>query len=178
MLNLVKTISTELDNLNRRIVKFLRFGRSDVQTSLQASAPGVDANPIKDMVAVYAATEEKGKTVIVGYINKNQISKPGEYRTFSTNDEGDEETYIYLKDDGTIEIGGASDNMVRFAPLKEGYDKTKDVSDAIVTILTGPPINEPGNGAPSALQAALSSALSGKSTGDIDDSKIDEIKTL
>ena len=177
-MNLVKTISTELDNMNRRVVKFLRFGRSDVQTSLQASSPGVDANPIKNMVAVYASTEEKGKTVIIGYINKNQIANPGEYKIFSMNNEGDEKTYIYLKNDGTMEIGGSSDNMVRYSILKDEYDKTKDALDAIIDVLTGVPINEPGNGAPSALQTSLSGALSGKVTGDITGSKIDEIKTL
>lgn len=89
-----------------------------------------------------------------------------------------ESTYTSIKSDGTQEIGGSDDNMVRYSKLKEEYDKTKEVLDTILQILTGSPINEAGNGAPSSLQAALSAALTGKSTGDISSSKIDEIKTL
>ena len=84
---------------------------------------------------------------------------------------------VVLNNDGTLDLLGTDDNAVRYSPLKDGYDKTTDALDAIINILTGVPINEPGNGAPSALQASLSAALAGKNTGDISGAKIDEIKT-
>ena len=177
-MNLVKTISTKIDSLNRRIIKFLRYGKDDIQTSFESYPFGIDSNPVKDLIAIYSPTNEKGKTVILGYLNKNQLAKVGENRLYSTDEDGNEVFYVYLKNNGEAEIGGNSDNMVRYSPLKDEYDKTKDVLDSILNILTGAPINEPGNGAPSALQAALSAALVGKSTGDISGSKIDEIKTL
>jgi hypothetical protein len=177
-MNFVKVISTELDTINRRIVKLLRFGKSDVQTSLEAMPFGIDSNPIKDLVAVYSATEEKGKTVIIGYVNRNQLAGIGETRLFSTDGNGVLKTYIHLKNDGTQEIGGNADNLVRYSVLKSEYDKTKDALDAIMSVLTGAPINEPGSGSPSALQAALLAALTGKSTGDITGAKIEQIKTI
>ncbi len=68
-MDLVKIISTEIDNLKRRVVKFFRMGKSDVRTSLEANAYGIDSNPIKDMIAIYSDTSLNGKTVILGYIN-------------------------------------------------------------------------------------------------------------
>lgn len=178
MINFVKTISTEIDSKKRRVIKFLRLGLKDVQTSEEASAFGIDSHVPKDFVAVYAATGEKGSTVILGYLNKNQLAKVGENRIYSTDEEGKEvKFYLHLKNDGTAEFGGDADNLVRYAKLKEEYDKTKDVLDTFLTALQTP-VNEPGNGAPSAFQAALLGVLASKQTGDISSCKIDEIKTL
>jgi len=177
-MQLVKVISTELDNVKRRLVKVLRFGKSDVQTPFEAMPHGIDSNPVEDMVAVYGETTTKGKPVVIGYLNKEQLAEVGGTRIYSTDDEGSVKFAIYLRADGTCEVGGDTDNMVRYSKLKSEYDKTKEVLDIILQILTGSPINEPGNGSPSALQSALSLALQGKATGDISSSKIDEIKTL
>lgn len=178
MMNLVKVLSSEIDDLSRRVIKFLRLGRDDFQTSIESCPFGIDSNPVSDLVAVYSHTQEQGKTVIVGYLNKNQLSDVGETRLFSTDENGDIQNYIWLRNNGIIEIGGDSDFMVRYSVLKEEYDKTRESLDAIMSVLSGSPINEAGNGAPSSLQAALSASLVGKSTGDISGSKIDEVKTL
>lgn len=116
-MQLVQILSTAFDDLKRRIPKFKRFGNSDVQTSFEASPYGIDSNPIKGMVAVYSETSEKGKTVVVGYLNKNQLAKPGETRLYSTNDSGELKIYCWLKDDGTIEFGGNTDNLIRYEKL-------------------------------------------------------------
>src|SRR5687767_2696330 len=108
MLQLIKIISTELDKVNRRVAKFLRYGKNDTQTALQAGPYGVDSNPIRDMIAVYAPTSEKGDTVVIGYINKNQLAEPGEYRIFSTNVDGQVQASVHLKANGVIVITGQS----------------------------------------------------------------------
>jgi len=125
MNNFVKVISTELDTIKRRVVKILRFGKSDVQTALECGPYGIDSNPIKDMVAVYAPTEEKGKVAIIGYINKNQKALPGEFRMFSTDANGVEKFYVWLKNDETIEIGGNSNFAVKFNELKTEFNALK-----------------------------------------------------
>lgn len=177
MNTLVKTISTELDNLQRRIIKFLRFGNSDVQTSFQAGPYGVDSNPVKDVIAIYAPTSEKGKTVIIGYINKNQLAKVGEHRIFSTDAEGNEATYLYLKDDGTMEIGGASDWMVRFSELEAAFNEFLDdynnhTHPGVIVAVTG------GSGAPAVGTPGNTATTDTPSTADISGAKIEEIKTL
>lgn len=176
-MNLVKVISTKIKN-TQRLVQILRYGERDVQEPIQASPFGIDSNPIKDMIAVYGETGEKGKNVIIGYLNVNQLAEVGALRLFSTDEDGAQQTYLKLTNDGCIELGGNTDFMVRYSVLKEEYDKSKDVLDTILTILTGAPIKEPGLESPSVLQAVLSAALAGKSTGDISGCKIDEMKTL
>jgi hypothetical protein len=176
-MNFVKVISTELDNLQRRVVKVLRFGKSDVQTSDQVAPHGIDSNPIKDMIAVYAKTEQKGETVILGYLNRNVMAGIGETRIFSTNSSGTLQTFIWLKADGTIELGGANDFAVRFNELKSGFDQLKSDHNDLVTAFnahmhatagTGPPSPPtPGSGIPAT-----------PSTANIDSAKIEEIKTL
>jgi hypothetical protein len=47
-MQLTRVISTQLDSLNRRLIKVLRFGKSDVQTPFQALPHGIDSNPVKD----------------------------------------------------------------------------------------------------------------------------------
>ena len=123
-MQLVKVISSEIDTLSRRLVKFFRFGVSDVRTSIEAAPYGVDSSPIKDMVAVYADTSEAGKSVLVGYLNKRQISEAGELRLFATTATGSEVFSIYLKKTGVAEVSGSSlelfgatDNLVKWTPL-------------------------------------------------------------
>ena len=66
MINLVKVISTEIIN-SRLLVKILRYGKSDVQTPKQVSSYGVDSNPVKDMIAVYAKCGSDNNNIIIGY---------------------------------------------------------------------------------------------------------------
>lgn len=134
MLYLVTLISTEVDNLMRRIPKFLRLGNGDVQTAMQAGPYGIDSNPVKDMIAVYGATSEKGKTVIIGYINKNALAEVGGTRLFSTDESGAVQATAYLRSSGDMELNGDADNMVRFSKLEEGFNTLKgDVNTLITT---------------------------------------------
>ncbi len=175
MINLVQILSTSIDSLNRRIPKFLRLGRKDIQTSLESSPYGVDSNPIEDIVAVYLKTGEKGKTVIVGYINKNQQSEPGEYRLFSTNADGIEQAYMWLRKNGNLELNGDDDNMVRFSELKSAFDELKSDFNSLVTAYNSHV--HPGVTSGGASTAPTPSSGS-SSTADISGAKIDEVKTL
>ncbi len=77
--------------------------------------------------------------------------------------------------DKVVINGGELGGLTITSELKTQLDKTKEVIDSIVQILSGSPINEPGNGSPSALQAALGTALEGKELGDysnIEDEKV------
>lgn len=120
---LTRVISTRLDSVARRIVKVLRYGKSDVQEAIETSPYGTDSNPIKNMVAIYAETAVKGRVIIIGYINKNQLAAVGEHRVYSTDENGNLKTYIWLHNDGTMDIGGNSNHMTQFEALKSAFDK-------------------------------------------------------
>ena len=160
---LVKIISTSINALNQRVAKFFRFGRSDVQSSLVSAPYGVDSNPVKDMVALYSSTGKDGKTVIIGYINKNSIANIGELRLFSTNSDAEEQNYIYLKNDGIIEVGGNTDNLVRFSDLKVAFDLFVNNFNTHTHLSSAPGTPTPPPVVPS--------------TANIDSAKINEIKT-
>jgi hypothetical protein len=173
---LVKILSTESGPLGRLIVKFLRYGSNDVQTSISAQPFGTDSNPVKDMIAVYAPTSEMGKTVIIGYLNPDAIAEVGGHRIYSTDESGAVQGTIYLRANGDAEINGDTDNMVRFTKLKEAFDKLKSDHNSLVTAFNthlhptasvGPPSPPtPGAGIPAQ-----------PSSADISGAKIDNVKT-
>jgi hypothetical protein len=162
-MSFVKKISAEVDALTRRVVKFVRYGKKDIQTSLQVAPHGIDSNPVKDLIALYADTGEKGKTVLVGYLNKNVLAAVGETRLYSTDADGALQTFIWLKADGTMELGGNAKHLARF----------EDFNNFVTTVFNAHMHPTAGTGAPSP------PTLTGTaSTASIDSSKIDEIKTL
>lgn len=165
-MNLVKVISTSVDSAMRRIVKVLRMGKSDVQTPFDVSSYGIDSHPIKDMIAIYDITSS-GETVVVGYINKNKKAELGELRLFSTDANGSEKFFVWLKNNGTLQLGGTVDNIVRYIPLDAGLQK-----EAVLI-----------NNELAKIAAALNALIPGIYTHtpisvDISQSKINEIKTL
>lgn len=137
MNNLVKILSSALNSMVR-VIKVQRYGKDDIQTCNEIMPAGFDSSPIKDMVALYAPTNEKGETNIVGYINKNQKAKPGEVRMYSTDASGSELFYTWLKDDGTCELGGDADNLVRYLKLDQGVQKmAQDINTELGKIAAG-----------------------------------------
>lgn len=167
-MRLAKLISSEIDSLKRRVVKALGRGKSDVQTAYEAMPFGIDSRALKDMIAVFADTEGKGESVIIGYILKNQLQKVklGETRIYSTDANGVQKFEIYLKDDGTIEIGGSANNLVKYTPLDSGLQNFKTAIQAeLVKIQT-------------AISSLGGAYAPGSLSVDISGSKINEIKTL
>ena len=178
MNKIVKIISSKVDDRNRRLIKSLGWGSDDVQEVLNVSDFGDDSHPVENMVAIYAETTDIGNPVVIGYINKNQISEVGEKRIFSTDTDGNVVFALHLKNDGTAEFGGNSDFLVRYNELKTGFDQLKSDFNSLIsafnththaTAATGPPV--PPTPIPSQIPATPSSA-------DISGAKIDEIKTL
>lgn len=177
MLSFVKTISSEIDSLNRRVVKFLRLGNNDVQTSLEALPFGFDSSPPKDLVAVYGPTQEKGKTVIIGYLNKNQIALPGESRLFSIDENGVLKIFVHLTKEGVIKMGGDAKNMVRFQEMEAAFNELKaDYNDLESKWSAFAAAYVPGS--PVFTGTPPTAASGSQATADISGAKIEEIKTL
>lgn len=133
MIWITKTISTEVDKLNRLIQKVLKLGKSDVQTAPVAAPYGIDSNAIKDMVAIYAESSVKGQNVIIGYINKNAQAEVGGMRIFSTDAGGSEQFYVYLRATNNLELGGDSRHLARFEELETAFNELKTKFNLLVT---------------------------------------------
>ena len=115
MITLAKTKSDTV-KLGKRILKVFQYG---AKTANECSPFGDDSNPIANMTAIFAETGEKGESVILGYINEHQLAKTGEKRLYSLKEDGSLSFYLWLKNNNTLEVGGNSDNLVRFTPLEE-----------------------------------------------------------
>lgn len=158
-----------------RVIQVLGLGKNDVQTAEQVQPFGFDSSPVPGFTAITAKTQNNSDNIVIGYIS-NQITLINEGESIVYSFDGDIiQSTITLRINGTIEFFGTGDNLVRYSKLKEEYDKTKEVLDTILTVLQTP-VNELGNGSPSAFQAALLLAIGSKTTGDISSSKIDELK--
>ena len=76
-----------------------------------------------------------------------------------------------------IELGGDKYGGLTITPeLKDNLDKNNELLQALLNIISGSPIPEPGNGSPSALQTALAGAILGKTLGNFDDIENEKIK--
>jgi len=159
MINFVKVISSEFNTAKNRVVKFFRYGKSDVQTAFEVGPFGFDSSVPKDYIAVYAATGSNGETVIIGYLNKNQLANVGESRMYSTDAAGALKFYLLMKADGTAELGGNTKHLTRFEELEAGFNQLKTEFNAHVHGGAGTPPTIP-------------------STASIAAAKINEIKTL
>jgi hypothetical protein len=173
---LARVISSTFDSIQRRIVKIRVYGLSDTQARFETAPYGTDSNPIAGMVAVFAPTTDKGRPVIVGYINKNQLAGVGEHRTYATDTNGELKFYIWQKADGTCEIGGSDDNMVRYSKLADVINELQNDIGTLKNNFSGwTPVPNDGG---AALKTATASWAGTALTKDIADAKIDEIKTL
>lgn len=165
-MNIAEVESSQPDSLNRRDVKVTINGSQDVRTAKQALAFGDDCNAPAGMKAIYAPTATKDANMIIGYINTNALAAVGERRLFSTDADGNVKFYIWLHNDGTAEIGGKDDNMVRYIPLNSGLQDFKTlIQEELIKIQTG-------------IIAAGGAYTPGTLTVDISNAKIDEVKTL
>jgi hypothetical protein len=158
-----KVISTIITG-GRNIVKVLRLGNSDVQTGYNIQPFGIDGNIPSGYRCIFADTGNRGEKIIIGIINTNALAGIGELRLHSENN-GSESFYIWIKNNGTCELGGNSDNAVRYSKLYNAMDKLKtDINAELTKIQTG--ITGVG-GAYAKVDISI----------DISEAKINEIKT-
>jgi len=183
---IVTTISHLIQDGFRRIKAVVR-GKGDVQTPYEVMPFGVDAVAPQSWRAVYSETGEDGKSIIIGYFNLAQLDSlvRGEHRIYSTDTNGVVSTSIYLRGDGTMEVGGATDFMVRYNELETAFNQLKTDRDdtatklnALLTAIQTTWVVVPNDGGAALKAAAAGLSSTSSSTADITPAKIEEIKTL
>lgn len=75
-----------------------------------------------------------------------------------------------------VELNGEGFSIVKAEELQSVMDQNAQFISAFKNILSGPPIPEPGSGAPSAFQTALNAALSSLQWGNHDNIQNETIK--
>jgi len=168
MISLAKFFSASIDSTTHRILKV--FGMVGTGNADQVAPFGDDSCPVQGMDAIYMDTANDELPVIVGFINTNQMAGPGEKRFFSIkqNEDGSysEAFYTWMKSDGTYEIGGDTDNAVRYTALNTALQEQITKMQAQLAEIAA------------AIAEAGGSYTPGDITLDISAAKIIEIKTL
>lgn len=108
----------------KRIVTVLQFG---AKTAKEVNPFGFDSCAIENLTAIYSETSNEQEAVILGYVNENAISGPGETRIYAKDLEGIEKGFIYLRCNGTIEVNGSQYTAVRFSELQTSLNVQKDL---------------------------------------------------
>ena len=73
---------------------------------------------------------------------------------------------IYITAKTKIIYNNGTNTTAKADILKTELDKTNSLLNALITIISGSPILEPGNGSPSAFQTALQISIASKQLGD------------
>jgi hypothetical protein len=118
-MEIVLVNSTRINKVWRAIKSV--FGR-DTHESIQISQYGDDSVPLKGTKAIKSETTTAAIHVVLGYFNRNCKALEGEKRLFSSKSDGSESFYIWLKNDGTFEIGGNSDCVAGYNELKTAFN--------------------------------------------------------
>ena len=90
--------------------------------------------------------------------------------------QNDKET-LKIESSGNILFhGGKTSGLIDAKKLVKELDKNNQILQQILSVITGAPVNEPGNGSPSALQITLKARLTGKALGSFSGIENDRVK--
>lgn len=147
----------------KRILKVNQYG---VKTADESAPFGVDSNPIKGMTAIYADTSNDSESVIIGYINENQIAQKGETRIFSLDENGNLKAFVWCKNNGEIHLNGNTYTAVKFEELKTAINNSDTLLNAELTKIQ------------TAISALGGTYVKSNVTTNIDSSKSDKVKLV
>jgi len=158
---------------NKRFNTIVCFG-TDNTNSMQGYnvAPfGFDSVGVQNMQCVFSDTSNNRYPIIVGWLNTSVVAQEGESRMYATNSGGSVVGYVYLKNNGELNLLGDSNWAVKYTELATQFNELKGKFNDLVTaynVHTHP------------LSTGTSSATltqATQSTADITQSKNERIKT-
>lgn len=174
---LLSITQTLINDAKQMVVKVV--GSRTVYTAIEIGPYGTDSRPIPKVVAFYLPTQIDGDEVISGYINVNRKAGEGEYRTFSTDTDGKEQFYVWLRANGILSLGGEDNNAVKFNELKTEFNALKSDHNALVQKWNAfCAAYIPGSPVLTGLPATLATSTVSSNTSNIDNAKNDKIKTI
>lgn len=174
-MRLSKIISSAIEK-GKLIVKILGYGSKDVQTIHNVQPFGIDARPVPGYRGIYADTASKEEKILIGIIHESVLVDEGEIRLRSEDSDKAEQAYLYLKNDGNIEINGDADNLMRFLNTKAVIEEIQNDLASIKQVFSTTWTPVPNDGG-AALKTAAATWAGAALTENIDDSKIDNVKT-
>ena len=133
MITLSKLKSVAIEQ-GQRILKVMQYGP---KTANECGPFGLDSSPLPEYTAIYSETANAGESLIIGYIQKNQIAQQGEARLFSLDSKGLLKAEIFCKADGTIILNGGGFSAVRYENLNSELQQLKtDMNTELLKVQT------------------------------------------
>lgn len=111
----------------KRILKVLQFG---AKTAKESYPFGFDSVPPADWTAIYAETTNKDESVIIGYINRNQLASIGEARVYALGSNKEVTAFVWARSGGDLYLNGSTFSAVRFSPLDSALQTQKTAVNA------------------------------------------------
>lgn len=118
MLTLSKLKSSSIEQ-GKRILKVLQFGP---KTAKEVGPFGFDSSAPENWTAIYGETSNKGESVVIGYINKNQLAEVGGSRVYALDSSGEVVSFVYARASGVLELNGSEFSGVRFQNLVQAIN--------------------------------------------------------
>lgn len=118
-MNVIATITQITITSGKRILQFIGMGKIPY-TGSEYMPYGIDSAPIEGTPALYADTSNRDVRVISGYKNQHQKALPGEFRCYATDADGNVTIDLYMRNDGSMEIGGNANHMTQWEALNQG----------------------------------------------------------
>ncbi len=142
----------------------------DPKTSMNAFSPGIEINPANGENLVFTRIKNSSSFLVtIGGINQKIApdTDRGERRIYSVSSDGETiKAIAKFKNDGVLELNGATDSAVKFADLKTGFDALVTFVNAHIHPFVGLAPGVPGTTA----------ATTPGSTADIDGAESADIK--
>ncbi|HEY5509387.1 MAG TPA: hypothetical protein VIK29_11985 [Paludibacter sp.] len=148
--------------------------------SVENNYPDKDYIDVKDLSGTLYPEVRKRAAIGTGEdAKKGIVITPASGSTVIVSRIGDsDELFVEMFSEvESIVIDGGENGGLTITPkLVQELNKNNELLQAIITVLSGAPIPEPGNASPSALQAALKIAITDKQLGDYSEIENTKIK--
>lgn len=160
---------------NKRFNTIVCFG-TDNTNSMQGYnvAPfGFDSVGVQNMQCVFSDTSNNRYPIIVGWLNTSVVAQEGESRMYATDSNGGVVGYVYLKNNGELNLLGDSNWAVKYTEMATAINEMQTKLNALVTLFNAhvhTTVTSLGTPTPPAVSAS-------SSTADITQSKNERIKT-
>ena len=139
-MNQVGTYISSVIEKGFRRLKFRRFGRDDIMTAYLGTAFGEDYVPVNAKIVQIATTNSSDNIVVCTVRKADDTLNKGEKVLYSTDENGNIKTRIYLRNNGDIEVKGnnlviqdGSDFAVKYSALESEFNELKGKFNDLVT---------------------------------------------
>jgi hypothetical protein len=177
---IVSRYITTTTSEGKRLNTVVCFGtdNTDPRQGYNVAPFGFDSVGTQNLQAVYADTANNRYPIILGWLNTSVVAQEGESRMYSTDSNGGVVGYVYLKNNGELNLLGDSNWAVKYTELASQFNELKGKFNDLVSKWNAFCTDYvPGSPTTAGQPLTLTTDTVSPSTADITQSKNTRIKT-